>query len=105
MTTLTDISQHHLVELDERESAGIRVILLWNRVTDQASVFVSDEKSGEVFALEVRSGENALDVFHHPFAYAARKCCEGDVGAAEAAAAVRSARSVGARGTPGRTWC
>jgi hypothetical protein len=71
MTTMTDISQQDLVELDERESNGIRVTLLWNRVTNRASVRVSDEQSGEAFAVEIRDEGNPLDVFHHPFAYAA----------------------------------
>ncbi len=47
MTTTADISLDAFVELDERESNGIRVTLLWNRVTNQASVLVSDEQSGE----------------------------------------------------------
>jgi hypothetical protein len=35
-------------------------------------VAVTDTKSGEAFELPLRDGERALDVFHHPYAYAAR---------------------------------
>ena len=35
------------------------------------TVAVTDTKTGEAFELPVREGERALDVFHHPYAYAA----------------------------------
>jgi hypothetical protein len=35
------------------------------------SVSLHDAKTGEGFEVEVGPGERALDVFHHPFAYAA----------------------------------
>jgi hypothetical protein len=31
---------------------------------------VTDIKSAEAFQIEVRAGERALDVFHHPYTYA-----------------------------------
>jgi hypothetical protein len=34
-------------------------------------VTVADGKTGERFTVDVREDESALDVFHHPFAYAA----------------------------------
>ncbi len=34
-------------------------------------VAVADGKTGERFTVDVREGENALEVFHHPFAHAA----------------------------------
>ena len=61
------------VELDERESDGVRITLVWNRATNRASVLVSDERTGAVFALAVRRDESSLDVFHHPFAYSAHR--------------------------------
>jgi len=36
------------------------------------TVAVTDTKTGEAFELPVRDGESALEVFHHPYAYAAR---------------------------------
>jgi hypothetical protein len=32
---------------------------------------VADGKTGERFTVDVRKGQSALDVFHHPFAHAA----------------------------------
>jgi hypothetical protein len=31
---------------------------------------VSDAKTGESFTIEVGAGQRALEVFHHPYAYA-----------------------------------
>jgi hypothetical protein len=59
------------VELDERESNGIRVTLVWNRETDMASVLVWDERDSQSFAIAVENRDNAYDVFNHPFAYVA----------------------------------
>lgn len=58
-------------ELDSRTSDGIRVRLLWHSSEDRVSIAVSDTKTGEAFELAVREGQSPLDVFHHPFAYAA----------------------------------
>ncbi len=60
-------------ELDSRTSDGIEVRLLWNEHDGRVSVAVSDAKTGDSFAVEVREGERALDVFHHPFAYRAAR--------------------------------
>jgi hypothetical protein len=59
-------------ELDSRTSDGIHVRLLWHTNEDRVSVAVEDTKTGEAFELPVTDSERALDVFHHPFAYAAR---------------------------------
>lgn len=58
-------------ELDCRTSDGIDVQLLWHPRDGQVSVAVNDSKTGERFELEVRPGQRALDVYHHPYAYAA----------------------------------
>jgi len=60
-------------ELDERVSGGIQVRLLWSASQDRAWVAVLDIQSGETFRVDVSSGESALDVFHHPFAYNATR--------------------------------
>jgi hypothetical protein len=57
-------------ELDHRINDGVEVRLLWDPGEDRVTVAVNDHKTGDVFEVEVGSGENALDVFHHPFAYA-----------------------------------
>jgi hypothetical protein len=58
-------------ELHSRVSDGIQVDLLWSERKGQTWVAVSDSKRGESFSVLVRDGERPLDVFHHPYAYAA----------------------------------
>jgi hypothetical protein len=57
-------------ELDFRSSDGLDVALLWDPETDRLKVTVFDGRSGDDFELEVSSNE-AMDAFHHPYAYAA----------------------------------
>jgi len=58
-------------ELDSRSSDGIEVLLLWHPQGGRVSVSVNDAKTGESFEVRVRDGDDALDVFHHPYAYSA----------------------------------
>jgi hypothetical protein len=58
-------------ELDSRVSDAIRVQLLWDQGADRITVAVDDAKTGEAFTIDVRDYERPLDVFHHPYAYAA----------------------------------
>jgi hypothetical protein len=58
-------------ELAHRRSDGIDVSLLWSRPAKSLSVVVLDQGSGASFELVVENGTEALDVFRHPFAYAA----------------------------------
>jgi hypothetical protein len=58
-------------ELDSRVSDGIQVQLLWHPHDGHISVAVNDSKTGETLELSVHQGRHALDVFHHPYAYAA----------------------------------
>jgi hypothetical protein len=60
-----------LRELDHRTHDRIDVWLLWRERDDRLIVAVADERTGERFRIELRDGERALDVFHHPYAYAA----------------------------------
>jgi hypothetical protein len=57
-------------ELDRRKSDGIEVTLGWNPRTNRVLVSVIDEREGDSFEVEVRA-EDAIDAFHHPYAYAA----------------------------------
>jgi hypothetical protein len=68
MTTHTFES---LRELDSRTNDGIHVRLLWNQSDDQVVVAIDDAKTGDSFVVSVQHDERALDVFHHPYAYAA----------------------------------
>ena len=58
-------------ELDSRFSDGIHVRLTYGGRDGRVAVAVLDTRSGESFSVDVRDGERALDVFHHPYAYAA----------------------------------
>jgi hypothetical protein len=60
-------------ELDHRTNDGIDVRLLWNSRTNHVFVAVEDHRNGRSFELPV-SGADALDAFHHPYAY-----CAGDL--------------------------
>jgi hypothetical protein len=57
-------------ELAYRESDGVAVTLSWNTATDALSVAVHDHRTEVAFELAVAAAE-ALDVFDHPYAYAA----------------------------------
>ena len=72
-SAMTDATTHLMRELDHRSSDGIDVRLLWCERDGRVLVAVSDTKTGEAFSIEVREGERALDVFHHPYAYAASR--------------------------------
>lgn len=57
-------------ELARRLSGADEILLLWNPRDGHVEVSVRDVATGVGFDLEVAPG-NALDAFHHPFAYAA----------------------------------
>jgi len=59
------------IELDSRTTDGIEVRLLWHPARERVTVTAHDWRSGEIVEVEVREDERALDVFHHPYAYAA----------------------------------
>ncbi len=63
-------NQTDWTELASRDNDGLAVSLLWNRATDRVKVTVADSKLGDAFELHVLGAE-ALEAFHHPFAYAA----------------------------------
>ena len=58
-------------ELDTRVTDGIQVRLLWCQHDGTLCVAVLDTRAGDAFCIEVQDGERPLDVFHHPYAYAA----------------------------------
>jgi len=59
-------------ELDHRSNDGLEVSLLWEAETNRVTVTVFDAKIGDYFDLEVNPAQ-ALDAFHHPYAYAASR--------------------------------
>jgi hypothetical protein len=66
MTASSDIR-----ELAHRATDGVEVALLWYPTNDVVSVQVFDAKADEAFELVLGDGDRPLDVFHHPYAYAA----------------------------------
>jgi hypothetical protein len=60
-------------ELAVREQNGISVRLLWTRGTKVLAVEVVDERNGDSFELVLEPDEAPLDVFYHPYAYAAAR--------------------------------
>lgn len=65
-------------ELDSRLTDGIQVRLLWNPDGRRVWVSVLNTRSGYRFNVGVYDGEQPLDVFNHPFAYAAHHGVEAD---------------------------
>jgi hypothetical protein len=64
-------AKESLHELDRRARDGVDVALLGRKRDNGILVSVADAKTGGAFQLEVRDDEQPLDVFHHPYAYAA----------------------------------
>lgn len=59
-------------ELATRTSNGVEVTLLWDRRSDELTVCVNDANAGVYFELAAERNR-ALEVFHHPYAYAAAR--------------------------------
>jgi hypothetical protein len=72
-----------LCELAFRESDGIEVTLLWERLEDRVLLSVRDRRTGEWFVRGVDRAD-ALEAYRHPFAYVARR--DRDAGGTSAAA-------------------
>ena len=62
-----------ILELSSRAENGVDVALLWRQRDNTAIVLVADHRTGEEFVLDVHESDNPLDVFHHPYAYAAQR--------------------------------
>jgi hypothetical protein len=76
-TALDMITRMMARELDSRTSDGMQVRLLWRPLDNNVSVAVNDARTGEAFQVDVRPGQRALDVFHHPYAYATQLLTPG----------------------------
>ncbi len=66
----TDATHQPYRELAHRTNDGVEVVLFWHQISDQLTVSVSDQRSGAYFELAAEP-DGALDVFNHPYAYAA----------------------------------
>jgi hypothetical protein len=67
-TTTTEETE--MTELAHRINDGVSVSLLWHRLSNELTVAVDDSRTGEAFEVDVPR-DRAMDVFHHPYAYAA----------------------------------
>ena len=68
-------------ELHSRISDAIHVRMLWNEHTERVTVAFADSKTNDAFVVDVRESDRAMDVFHHPYAYAAWRDIETRTGA------------------------
>ena len=59
--------------LELRRSGTTEVALFWSKRTGRAAVAVEDEATGDHFELLVNAGDDPLDLFNHPYAYAAAR--------------------------------
>jgi hypothetical protein len=59
-------------ELAYRENDGLAVSLHWDPADDALTVTVLDRQTGEALEIPVADA-SPLEVFNHPFAYAARR--------------------------------
>jgi hypothetical protein len=69
----TDLRTEVRTELAVREQNGMSVTLFWERGTNVLSVLVIDYRNGETFEFVLEPHEPPLDVFYHPYAYAATR--------------------------------
>lgn len=64
-----------MIELASRKSGSLHVALLWTQETGVFIVAVDDSATGDRFELTVEDG-NPLDIYYHPYAYAALRGVE-----------------------------
>jgi hypothetical protein len=59
-----------MIELASRQSGTLHVALFWARETEVFRVSVDDPATGDKFELVVDDGR-PLEIYYHPYAYAA----------------------------------
>ena len=67
------MSYEVVVDLAERQSSDLDVVLLWGRRSGRLWVTVTHRRSGQTARISA-TPTNALDVFRHPFAYGRAAC-------------------------------
>jgi hypothetical protein len=68
-TTITRTARR---ELARRQAGGLEITLFWDTLGNRTSIDVHHTATGETVSFRVPPAR-ALDAFHHPFAYLARK--------------------------------
>ena len=56
-----------------RRSGTTEIAFFWSKRTHRAAVTVDDQATGEHFELEIEPDDDALDVYNHPYSYAASR--------------------------------
>ena len=69
-----------MIELASREAGTLHVALLWKEETELCLVAVDDPSTGDRFELVVDDGR-PLEMYYHPYAYAALRGVEYGVAA------------------------
>jgi hypothetical protein len=64
---------HTPKELASRRSGTVEVALLWSRRTHRAAVTLEDTATGELVELPLAADDDPLDVYNHPYVYAAAR--------------------------------
>jgi hypothetical protein len=64
---------HTARELDSRRSGTTEVALVWSKRRHCAAVTITDDATGEIVELVARPGDDPLELYEHPWAYAARR--------------------------------
>ena len=62
---------HTPKELASRSTGTADVVLFWSKRTHRAAVAVDHNATGDHFELIVGAADDPLDLFEHPYAYAA----------------------------------
>jgi hypothetical protein len=70
-----------MIELASRENGSLHVVLLWKEQTELCTVSVDDSSTGDRFELVVDQSARPLDIYYHPYAYAALRGVEYGVAA------------------------
>ncbi len=82
----TDGNERRERELAYRITDEVEVSLRWDPSDDRLTVAVTNRRTGNGFEL-LATSDDALDVFHHPHAYAARRVVRQAIGDASMAGA------------------
>jgi hypothetical protein len=64
---------HTPKELALRRSGTCEVALFWSRRTHRVAVKLEDDATGMTLELPLAESDDPLDVFNHPYAYAAAR--------------------------------
>ncbi len=59
--------------LASRQSGTAEVALFWSKRRHRAAVAVDDQATGEHFELMINPDDDPLDLYNHPYSYAATR--------------------------------